>query len=1401
MKHQERLNRAIRAFRVNDLEVAERLTADLLDDFPDIAAGHVLLGTIYSRQKRYAPAIERFEHAIVLDPKNAEALNNLAVIYRQTGDPERAIELVRRAIELEPRNGEMFYNLGNIHKDRGDLDEAIEAYERSIDADPSLAAAYNNLGTLYDAQDRHEEAMAAFERGLEHDPNHPTLNYNLGNTYQAVERLHDARRSYEAARKAHPGWNDAINNLGIVMERLGELEEAEEVFNDLLELEPDNYTARNNLGTVLARSGRIDEAIRAFRTALDQAPQYARAATNLAQIVERGSDPAAARRTLTRMLDQDPDNVRLQRSLAGVYTRSNMHDQAAQMWEKIVAGDSADLDAMRELGLSQYRSGAREAGERSLARYAEGRPQDGSYLADLAGILRGDGFHTEALELAERAVQSNPRDVMGLLRKAEILADLGKGGDARQTLANAAELGEDDPRLLTSRANVHRVLGDREGALAAADELISLQGHRGNADDLSNLNESLELYEQMVNDWEAENAEQWRRNLEKLGRLANQGRTAETVVDMETSEAEGLDEESIPILNFDGGTVSEEEEERVEEPVEDEPPETVKTAPKAAEPETANGRETRRFDDPLASNLRDLPDESDEMPFPKRDEPLQEPPVEEPEEEEEPYIGVPIAAVSARPGISAPAPKPAEEDPSVIREPIGSQSDAAAEGATDGTVAGDERAGGRSGAVAGGRAPGIPSQDGQIDDGASTVGRGDAASTSTDGIEAGEGKVGDSTPVGRSAPEPAGEGVGATSGPPGDHVAIGDGGGALGGARASGISPEDGPIGDGVPAVGEDEASGILADGIEVGEGPVGDSTLIGRPAPEPAGEGVDATSGAPADHAEIGDGGSAVGGSRASGMLPEDIQIGDGVSAVGEDEASGILADGVEVGEGTVGDSTLIGRPTAESAQGETGTAFGLPIDDIEIGDGGSAVGGSRASGMIPEDIKIDDGVPAVGAGEATDIPADGIEAGWGKAGGPTLVGLPSEDGEIGEATDTSSDGIQIEGGEAVDSTLVGLPAADSVGEGAESELDSPAEDGEIDEATDIPTDGIEVEGGEAVDSTLVDFPVAETGGEGVGSTFGIPAGDDEGDGESGEGAFGGEVGPVAPFDGEPGAEELDGEDSGADWDVPSGPIDEFASAEETDGGDANVVDGEADADSPGQGSGDLLEPIGSAGPHEGAQDTEGAPAGPRVGESEPYVQPGVSGEIEGEASALPSPAAPFAGPGTAEAPRRSAGVENDSDDTSPDPSLRRKLRDMIAGIQDRLGAPAKANGAARSGKDTPLAPHARLFRYLMSLADSLPPTRDQEYRKSEARLKLAGIHARLSGRTTLREKADRRVRHGDSATDSPSARRPVNRKGLAGTFSYLASLSGNVPDPEIGAQLSERVRTLRDKIAPDDE
>jgi Flp pilus assembly protein TadD len=79
---------------------AAPLAADARSD----AKRQVEFGIAVAQRGLWREAIYRWERASQIDPKYAEALNNLAIAYEHEGDLEKARVAYEKALELEPNN-------------------------------------------------------------------------------------------------------------------------------------------------------------------------------------------------------------------------------------------------------------------------------------------------------------------------------------------------------------------------------------------------------------------------------------------------------------------------------------------------------------------------------------------------------------------------------------------------------------------------------------------------------------------------------------------------------------------------------------------------------------------------------------------------------------------------------------------------------------------------------------------------------------------------------------------------------------------------------------------------------------------------------------------------------------------------------------------------------------------------------------------------------------------------------------------------------------------------------------------------------------------------------------------------------------------------------------------------
>jgi hypothetical protein len=102
----------------------------------------------------------------------------MAVSYRALNRFDDAIRCSQAALRINPRYAEAHNNLGVALKRKGQLDEAVSSYQETLRLKPDHADAASNLGNVRRAQGKFEEAMTWYDRALQHDPAHAEAHLN-----------------------------------------------------------------------------------------------------------------------------------------------------------------------------------------------------------------------------------------------------------------------------------------------------------------------------------------------------------------------------------------------------------------------------------------------------------------------------------------------------------------------------------------------------------------------------------------------------------------------------------------------------------------------------------------------------------------------------------------------------------------------------------------------------------------------------------------------------------------------------------------------------------------------------------------------------------------------------------------------------------------------------------------------------------------------------------------------------------------------------------------------------------------------------------------------------------------------------------------------------------------------
>lgn len=98
-------------------------------------------GMALYREKRYEEALAEFQAAAKLDPKDAQATNNVGFVYFRKGEYAEAVKWLEKTLELDPRRAVAFLNLGDAYDKLGRKPDAARAYGRYLALLPDGPAA------------------------------------------------------------------------------------------------------------------------------------------------------------------------------------------------------------------------------------------------------------------------------------------------------------------------------------------------------------------------------------------------------------------------------------------------------------------------------------------------------------------------------------------------------------------------------------------------------------------------------------------------------------------------------------------------------------------------------------------------------------------------------------------------------------------------------------------------------------------------------------------------------------------------------------------------------------------------------------------------------------------------------------------------------------------------------------------------------------------------------------------------------------------------------------------------------------------------------------------------------------------------------------------------------------
>ncbi|RMD49526.1 MAG: tetratricopeptide repeat protein, partial [Ignavibacteria bacterium] len=120
---EERYNEALNAFHSGDLNIAEDLLTEIVNEAEDFNSNY-FLAVVKSQLGKYEEAIKYYQNTISKAPNHPEAYFNMALCQQKLERQDEALESYLKAVEINPHLDDAYNNIAYIYQEKGDLENA-----------------------------------------------------------------------------------------------------------------------------------------------------------------------------------------------------------------------------------------------------------------------------------------------------------------------------------------------------------------------------------------------------------------------------------------------------------------------------------------------------------------------------------------------------------------------------------------------------------------------------------------------------------------------------------------------------------------------------------------------------------------------------------------------------------------------------------------------------------------------------------------------------------------------------------------------------------------------------------------------------------------------------------------------------------------------------------------------------------------------------------------------------------------------------------------------------------------------------------------------------------------------------------------------------------------------------
>ena len=342
----------------------------------------------------------------------------------EKNDPAHALLEFRNAAKETPRKAEPYYHVGVAYLQLGDVRNGVSALRQALQIEPRHLQAQVRLAQLM---------VVANEPGY----------------------LKEARQRLIDLLQDSPDDREALHVLALTELRLGQPKEAQQYLARSLAAAPQDLVIAATMAEAKMRQRDLSGAEEDLKKACAASPQSADAWLLLGRFYAALQRPADAEQQFRRALEIAPNHATALYYMAILQDSMGRKPEVEQILKKLAGLPGKDFRHTYAMFL--FQEGRRDEALKMFEDQAAQDPEDRMARTRLIVAYRALRRPDEGRKIIDRILEKNPKDVEGLLQRAEMYVEAGKYLDAETDLNQVLHFKPDAAEVHYALAQLHKL--------------------------------------------------------------------------------------------------------------------------------------------------------------------------------------------------------------------------------------------------------------------------------------------------------------------------------------------------------------------------------------------------------------------------------------------------------------------------------------------------------------------------------------------------------------------------------------------------------------------------------------------------------------------------------------------------------------------------------------------------------------------------------------------------------------------------------------------------------------------------------------------------------------------------------------------------------------------------------